>query len=81
MSATDVEDHRTRQAIANLKMQIATIIAKRKDTLLEFVTVDSGNRKQNKYISRQRRARQNSKMLMTCTCCSEHPETNQSLSK
>ena len=35
---------------ANLKMQIATI-AKRKDTLLEFVAVDSGNRKQNKHIS------------------------------
>ena len=50
MSATDVEDHHTKQAIANLKMQIATI-AKRKDTLLEFIAVDSGNRKQNKHIS------------------------------
>ena len=40
----------TKQATANLKMQIANI-AKRKDILLEFVAVDFKNRKQNKHIS------------------------------
>jgi hypothetical protein len=44
MSVTDVEEHHTKQATANLKMQIATIV-KRRDTLLKFVAVEFGNRK------------------------------------